>query len=123
MNQVSFDISSERRDGGVVVITIAGELELRAGADLKSRLSDAVDSGARTIVVDMSAVTFIDSTGLGALVGGLKRVRAVDGELALVCVDRSIVRIFEITGLDRVFPLHETLADALSHVQLPVAAS
>ena len=122
MNHVSFDISSDQHSHGAAVITVVGELDLRSAAALKSGLVEAIDRGARQVVVDMSAVTFIDSMGLGALVGGLKRLRAVDGELALVCVDRSIVRIFEITGLDRVFPLHQTLDDALSHVPLDVAS-
>ena len=65
------------------------------------------------IVVDLSSATFIDSTTLGVLVGGVKRLRANDGQLSLVCSDRNITKIFEITGLNRVFPIHATRAEAV----------
>ena len=122
MTKVSFEISSTDHSGGTAVIALAGELDLRSSTVLRSSIIAAIERGARHVILDMSAVTFIDSTGLGALVGGLRRLRTVDGELALVCADRSIVRIFEITGLDRVFPLHSTLADALPHVPFHAAS-
>lgn len=122
MTQVTFEISSGQHSSGAAVITVAGELDLRSSTVLKSGIVDAIDQGARHVILDMSAVTFIDSMGLGALVGGLRRLRAVDGEIALVCADHSIVRIFEITGLDRIFPIHPTLDDALPHVPLNAAS-
>ena len=72
------------------------------------------------MIVDLSATTFIDSTTLGVLVGGVKRLRANDGHLSLVCSDRNITKIFEITGLDRVFAIYETRDAAIS---APVSAS
>ena len=62
-------------------------------------------------MVDLDGVEFLDSTGLGVLVGALKRVRTNNGELALVCSESRILKVFEITGLTKVFPMHRTLAD------------
>ena len=65
-------------------------------------------------VVDLEAVEFLDSTGLGVLVGGLKRVRAHEGSLRLVCTQERILKIFRITGLTKVFPIHSSVDEALS---------
>ena len=68
-------------------------------------------------MVDLSKATFIDSTTLGVLVGGVKRLRPAGGALALVCTDQNITKIFEITGLDRVFPIHGSRDEALASVK------
>jgi anti-sigma B factor antagonist len=77
---------------------------------------ELIDGGKNRIVVDLTEATFIDSTTLGVLVGGVKRLRPSGGGLALVCTDQNITKIFEITGLDRVFPIHETRDEALGAV-------
>ena len=69
-------------------------------------------------MVDFSNTTFIDSTTLGVLVGGVKRLRTNDGQLSLVCSDRNITKIFEITGLDRVFTIYPTRAEAVEQITL-----
>ena len=66
-----------------------------------------IGEGATHVIVDLTSTTFIDSTTLGVLVGGLRRLRATDGQLTIVCSDPNITKIFEITGLDRVFDLTE----------------
>ena len=66
--------------------------------------------------MDLSKATFIDSTTLGVLVGGVKRLRPAGGSLALVCTDDNITKIFEITGLDRVFTIYPTRAEALEQI-------
>jgi anti-sigma B factor antagonist len=68
------------------------------------------------VIVDFTDTTFIDSTTLGVLVGGVKRLRTADGELSLVCSDRNITKIFEITGLDRVFTIYSTRDEAIQKV-------
>ena len=68
----------------------------------------------KEVVVDFSDTTFIDSTTLGVLVGGVKRLRSNDGQLSLVCSDRNITKIFEITGLDRVFTIYPTRDEAIA---------
>ena len=73
-----------------------------------------IGQGGTHVIVDFSNTTFIDSTTLGVLVGGVKRLRSNDGQLSLVCNDRNITKIFEITGLDRVFTIYATRDEALN---------
>ena len=76
------------------------------------------------MIVDFTNTTFIDSTTLGVLVGGVKRLRTNDGQLTLVCSDRNITKIFEITGLDRVFSIYPTREEAVAAAgeELPTSA-
>ena len=76
-----------------------------------------VGQGGTNVVVDFTNTTFIDSTTLGVLVGGVKRLRPNGGHLALVCSDRNITKIFEITGLDKVFPIYETRNEAVAKLE------
>jgi anti-sigma B factor antagonist len=69
-----------------------------------------VGSGSYDIVIDLEAVEFLDSTGLGVLVGGLKKVRAHDGSLELICTQERLLKIFRITGLAKVFVIHDSIA-------------
>ena len=113
---MDFDIASERPSEGVVVIALSGEVDLYTAPEFKQRLIDAVTEGARHVVVDLSETTFIDSTTLGVLVGGVRRLRENDGDLSLVCSDRNINKIFEITGLDHVFPISASRDEALARL-------
>ena len=79
---------------------------------LREHLIALVEGGDRQVVVDLGRVEFLDSTGLGVLVGALKRLRGVDGELSLVCAQERLLKIFRITGLDRVFTLYGTVEAA-----------
>src|SRR5687767_8951633 len=110
---MSFDVKTEQLDGGRYVIQLAGEVDLYTAPEFKQQLLDVIAKGATYVVVDFSDTTFIDSTTLGVLVGGVKRLRTTDGQLALVCSDRNITKIFEITGLDRVFTIYATRSEAL----------
>ncbi|MBD0330431.1 MAG: STAS domain-containing protein [Thermoleophilia bacterium] len=110
---MSFDVRTEKLDGDSYVISLAGEVDLYTAPEFKQQLLDTIADGAKYVVVDFSATTFIDSTTLGVLVGGVKRIRTNDGELALVCGDRNITKIFEITGLDRVFTIYPTREEAV----------
>src|SRR5919204_4556280 len=103
---MNFDIKTEQVEGSAAVISLAGEVDLYTAPEFKQQLLDVIGQGARAVVVDFTNTTFIDSTTLGVLVGGVKRLRTADGELSLVCSDRNITKIFEITGLDRVFTIH-----------------
>jgi anti-sigma B factor antagonist len=106
----------ERRDDGgdVPVVAVHGELDFEGAPNLRLALIEAIDENpGRRVVVDLEGVDFIDSAGLGVLVGGLKRVRAAKGELVLVATGRSVVRVLELTGLTRVFEIHPSRAAAL----------
>ena len=113
---MNFEIKTEKLDGGVTVIALAGEVDLYTAPEFKEALLEAIGEGAKTVVVDLTDTTFIDSTTLGVLVGGVKRLRSNDGQLSLVCSDRNITKIFEITGLDRVFTIYPSREEAVSTI-------
>lgn len=101
------------KHGQQTVVTLTGEIDLSNHAVLRAGLNDLITGGTVHLVLDMSEVTFIDSTGLGALIGTRRRVHAFHGSLAIVLDDPATLRVFEITALDKVFDLHATLASAL----------
>ena len=122
MIRLNFDIKTERLEGDRYVIALTGEVDLYTAPELKQQLLEVVSAGARHVVVDFTDATFIDSTTLGVLVGGVKRLRSNEGELALVCSDRNITKIFEITGLDRVFTIYATRDEAIARLDSPEQA-
>ena len=99
--------------GSAHVVEVAGEVELHNAELLRDELLRAGNGEHPCVVVDLSRVSFIDSTGVGVLVGAFKRVREI-GTLSVVCPQRNVRRIFEITGLTKVFALHQTVSDALN---------
>ena len=111
---MNFDVQTEKVDDSTYVIALSGEVDLYTAPEFKQQLLDVIAKDAKDVVVDFTRTTFIDSTTLGVLVGGVKRLRAQDGRLALVCSDRNITKIFEITGLDRVFTIYPTRDEALA---------
>ena len=111
---MNFQIHDEEIDAETHVIELGGEVDLYTAPEFKERLVQVIEDGKKQLVVDLSKATFIDSTTLGVLVGGVKRLRPVGGSLSLVCTDQNITKIFEITGLDRVFPIHTSRDEALA---------
>src|ERR1041385_2647716 len=105
---MNFDIKTEQLGDDAELISLSGEVDLYTAPDFKQQLLQVIGGGARQVIVDFSQTTFIDSTTLGVLVGGVKRLRPNGGQLSLVCSDRNITKIFEITGLDRVFTIYPT---------------
>jgi anti-sigma B factor antagonist len=116
---MNFDINTEQLGDDAYVISLTGEVDLYTAPEFKQQLLDVIGKGAKDVVVDFSNTTFIDSTTLGVLVGGVKRLRTSEGQLSLVCSDRNITKIFEITGLDRVFTIYPTRHEAISKVSSP----
>jgi anti-sigma B factor antagonist len=119
---VNFQINDEQIDADTHVIELGGEIDLYTAPEFKERMVQVIEDGKKQVIVDLSKATFIDSTTLGVLVGGVKRLRPAGGTLALVCSDQNIVKIFEITGLDRVFPIYATRDEALASVKQGGAA-
>ena len=111
---MNFDISTEQLNDDSYVISLAGEVDLYTAPEFKQQLLQVISDGAKNVIVDFSNTTFIDSTTLGVLVGGVKRLRTNEGQLSLVCSDRNITKIFEITGLDRVFTIYATRDEAVN---------
>jgi anti-sigma B factor antagonist len=106
---------------GKTVVEVSGEIDVYTAPRLRETLVSLVDAGNYRLIVDMERVEFLDSTGLGVLVGGLKRVRAHDGGIDLVCTQGRILRIFRITGLSKVFNIYDTVEEALASHAKPNA--
>jgi anti-sigma B factor antagonist len=111
---MNFDLKTEKAGNDAYVIALAGEVDLYTAPEFKQELLEVIAGGAKEVVVDFSRTTFIDSTTLGVLVGGVKRLRPAGGRLSIVCSDRNITKIFEITGLDRVFQIYDSREEALA---------
>jgi anti-sigma B factor antagonist len=111
-----------RREGAHTVISVIGEIDVYTAPTLRERLNEVVATGEYQLVVDMAGVDFLDSTGLGVLVGGLKRARSHNGTLQLVCDQEKILKVFRITGLTKVFPIYPSLEQALAERPTPVPA-
>ena len=109
---VNLDVETGTKDGASVV-TLRGEIDVYTAPRLRQTLIDLVEGGVTDIVVDMEKVDFLDSTGLGVLVGGLKRVKDREGSMKLVATQDRILKIFDITGLSKVFPIFGSLDKAL----------
>ena len=103
---------------GIEVIDVQGEIDMYTAPRLRELLIDLVSKGSYQLVVNLDKVGFLDSTGLGVLVGGLRRVRAHDGSLDLVCTQERILKIFRITGLTKVFGIHNTVDEAIAAKKL-----
>ena len=118
---MNFDLTTEQLSDETYVISLAGEVDLYTAPEFKRQLLEVIDRGGSKVVVDLTDTTFIDSTTLGVLVGGVKRLRPNDGRLSLVCSDRNITKIFEITGLDKVFTIYARRDEALSGIGVAAA--
>ncbi len=116
---MNFDIKTEQLSGDGYVISLTGEVDLYTAPEFKQQLLEVIDHGGKDVVVDFSGTTFIDSTTLGVLVGGVKRLRSNEGQLSLVCADRNITKIFEITGLDKVFTIYPNRDEAVAAIGVP----
>jgi anti-sigma B factor antagonist len=106
-------LETEQLGDDVYVVAPAGELDLYTCPEFKEELLRVISAGAQHVVVDLSFTTFVDSTALGVLLRGVERLKAVDGRLSVVCPDENILRVFEVTGLHRVFAIHGSRAEAL----------
>ena len=96
------------------VLQIRGEVDVYTAPQLREQVIQLVNSGVRHIIADLRGVDFLDSTGLGALVGSLKRLRTHDGSFKVVASGGRTLRIFQITGLTRAFALHPTVLEAVT---------
>jgi anti-sigma B factor antagonist len=102
-------------DGDLAVLAIGGELDYEVSPQLRAHLVRAIKAGKRRLVLDLSEVTFIDSTAIGVLAGVIARLdEAGGGSLAVVCTHEKVLQIFEITGLDSVITLHRSRDEAVS---------
>ena len=110
---MDLDIGTSVVDGRTVV-QVVGEIDVYTAPQLRERLDAEIDAGRYDVVVYLSGVTFMDSTGLGVLVGRLKQIRLNDGSMRLVCAHDRVLKVFVITGLDKVFAIYPTVGEAVA---------
>ena len=101
-----------RKEGPWTVIEVDGEIDAHTAPGLKEAIGGSIDHGERKIVVDLEGVSFMDSTGLGVLVSALKRIEHEDGKLRVASASRPILRVMQITGLDKIMPLYAAASQA-----------
>ena len=106
---------STRNEAPFTVVEVGGEVDVYTAPRLREAVVTAIDSGNTRLVIDVENVEFLDSTGVGVLVGALKKVRSVGGTLDIVCTQPRLLKIFGITGLDKVFGLHTSVAEAVTN--------
>lgn len=104
------EVSTSDREG-VPVVWAAGEIDVSTAPRLREHLT-TIPAGARRAVVDLSEVTFLDSTGLGVLVAGWKRCQESDASLDLVVTRPQIMKVLEVTGLNTVFTIFDSIDEA-----------
>jgi anti-sigma B factor antagonist len=117
-----FELSEESSDDGACVISVRGEIHVSTAPQFAERLTAVIESGRTAVVLDMSGVEFIDSTGLSVLLNGLRLIGQRRGRLALVCTNPTVLRLFQITNLDSTFDIFGDRAAAVAHVTAPDAS-
>jgi anti-sigma B factor antagonist len=113
MSAIDFRINSAHLADDAYIVSLGGEIDLSTAPRLEQELTTLTNAGARRIVLDLAGAEFIDSTVLGVLLKALTRLDAHAGTLVLVSDDLRILKIFEVTGLGRVFHIEPTLTGAI----------
>ncbi len=108
------NMDTKRREDGVVVLSLEKRLDAPASPELKKAVRKLVDKGELNIVLDMERIAFVDSSGLGALVSSLKTVTAAGGDLRMAALIPEVRALIELTRLDKVFDIHETVDGAIA---------
>lgn len=111
---MNFKMETRTVESKPPIIELEGEVDVYTAPQLKQQMITLLEAGARELVVDLTKVDYLDSTALGVLIGGLKRMRERDGNMVLVCPSPRIRRVFEITGLDKIFEIFNTSDDAIA---------
>ncbi len=109
---MNFKMDTRTAESELPIIELEGEVDVYTAPQLKQQMISLLESGANELVVDLTKVDYLDSTALGVLIGGLKRMRERDGNMVLVCPSPRIRRVFEITGLDKIFDMYNTIEEA-----------
>lgn len=102
---------------GYAVVEVCGEVDVYTCGRLRTQLSDLCDRGARSLIIAASGIEFIDSSGLGVLVGAFKRLRRLEGALAIADPSDRVAKMLQITGLSRVFLMADSVEEATAEVQ------
>jgi anti-sigma B factor antagonist len=104
---VDIKVNVREAQGDTYVVDLNGEIDVYTSPKVKDAVGDLIDKGHYNLVINLEKVRYIDSTGLGVLIGGLKRVREHGGTVNLVCTNPQIKKIFDITGLVKIFGIYD----------------
>jgi anti-sigma B factor antagonist len=113
----NFDLSEELLDDRTVVLRVAGEIHATTAPAFSERLNETLANGTTGVILDLTGVEFIDSTGLSVLLNGLRRVTRVRGSMVLACANPTVLRLFEITKLDSTFEILPTCEEAIERLR------
>lgn len=113
-NSMNLKVSPRTATGGVQALDLEGEVDVYTAPALRQAIMDEVEKGTKHLLIDLTRVEYLDSTGLGILIGGVKRLKEQGGSLRLVGPSARITRIFDITGLNKIFDVYATEQDALA---------
>ncbi len=109
---MNFKMDTRTLEKELPIIELEGEVDVYTAPQLKQQMISILEGGAKELVVNLAKVDYLDSTALGVLIGGLKRMRERDGNMVLICPSPRIRRVFEITGLDKIFDMYDTEGEA-----------
>ena|SRR5581483_3030547 len=107
-NSVDIKVNVREVQADCYAVELSGEIDVYTSPKVKDAITDLIDRGVYHLVINLEKVRYIDSTGLGVLIGGLKRVREHGGTVNLVCNNPQIKKIFDITGLVKIFGIFES---------------
>jgi anti-sigma B factor antagonist len=112
-----FELTEEDLDERSVVLRVVGEIHASTAPAFSERLNSAISDGRTGVVLDLTGVEFIDSTGLSVLLNGLRRVTRVRGTMVLACANPTVLRLFEITKLDSTFEIVPDCDEAIARIR------
>lgn len=110
---MDFAVSAQPSSNGIAVVNVQGEVDVYTAPKLKEEIHNRLDSGENKVVVDLTNVAYMDSSGLGVLIGALKRAREEGGDLMVASPNPRISRILDVTGLSRIFNVRATMQEAV----------
>ena len=111
-SHLNLSITASSPKPEVALVSLEGEIDVYTSTKLKQDLTQIIADGAKFVVLNLSKVEYLDSTGLGLLIGALKRLRENKGNLVIVSPSTRITRVFEITGLYKVFSIYASETEA-----------
>lgn len=115
-----FDVTTVSDDGAdIPILQCAGELDTQSAPVLRRLLWDLLTKGQQVIILQMDAVDYVDSSGLGILVAALRQANETSGTIAIAGVKPSVARVLRITGLDKIFPVYGSVDEAMAAMLSP----
>ena len=106
-------VNSRQAEGGISIVEVQGEIDVYTSSWVKEAIAEFIKNGNYNIIINLEGVRYIDSTGLGVLIGALKRVKEHEGSISLICTNPQIKKIFNITGLSKIFDIFKSEEEAL----------